>query len=178
VAAPDGRLLPDVLGRAPGRGLWACPAAACVEGLARSPRCRKALAGAKVSHDPAASLAAARAQIGARVTSLLLLTRKAGRLSIGTDEALEAQRAGGSALVVVAVDAAGKAGELVGDAVLRPARIGKRRLGALLGGKGECAAVAVGDAGLAGSLRCEVIRLDGIEPPAEETGPAASGVER
>ena len=171
VVAPDGRVLPDVLGRAPGRGLYACPAAPCVEGMARSPRFKKAVAGAKAVLDAPGSIAAARDQIAARITSLLLLSRKAGRCAIGTDESLELHRAGRTSLVVVAADAAGRAGDFAGDAVLRPARIGKRRLGALLGGKGECAAVAVGDPGLAKSLRNEVVRLDGMElPPPDDSG--------
>ena len=164
VVAPDGRVLTDVLGRAPGRGLWTCPAAACVEGLAKAPRFRKAIAGQVAVLDAAAVLAAARDQIAARVTSLLLLARKAGKAAIGTDESLERFRGGGAALVAVARDAAGRSGDFSGETVMRLGRIGKRRLGALLGGKGECAAVAVDDAGLGGSLRHELIRLDGIAP--------------
>lgn len=175
VVAPDGRVLPDVLGRAPGRGLYACPAAACVGGMGRSPRFRKAVAGERAVLDAPAAIAAAQAQIAARITSLLLLSRKAGRCSIGTDESLEAHRAGRAVLVVVAADAAGRAGDFEGDAIARPARIGKRWLGALLGGKGECAAIAVSDAGLARSLRDEVARLDGLGPPDDGSEPRRDG---
>lgn len=165
VVTPDGRVLPDVLGRAPGRGLYACPSAACVEGMGRSPRFRKATAGVHAVLDAPAAIAAAGAQIAARITSLLLLSRKAGRCAIGTDESLEMHRAGRAALVVVASDAAGRVGDFEGEAVVRPAGIDKRRLGALLGGKGGCAAVAMSDPGLARRLRDEVTRLDGIGPP-------------
>jgi predicted RNA-binding protein YlxR (DUF448 family) len=172
--APEGTVLPDVAGKAPGRGLYTCPVPACIAGLAKSGGLKKALGGRKAAVDGAVLVGTARAQIEERLRSLLSLARKSGNLSIGTDESLEAQRAGGVKFVAVARDAAGRSAELSGAACLRLSGLDKSALGGLIG-SGECAALGVRDEGLARSVRREVERLNGFvagnQGPGVDAGP-------
>ncbi|MBI5529119.1 MAG: DUF448 domain-containing protein [Deltaproteobacteria bacterium] len=174
-AAPDGTLLFDAAGKAPGRGLYTCPSAACMNGLPGSPRLKKALGGRKAGIEPATLLEAARDQIGGRVRSLLSLARKSGHLLIGTDESLGALRTGSARFVAVAPDAAGRSRGLSGERCVRLGRVDKLAMGGLVGG-GECAAFAILDDGLAASVCRDLLRLDSLldDVPANGRGGTVS----
>jgi hypothetical protein len=155
VAAPDGVLMPDVLARAPGRGLYVCPTPACIAALPKSGRLKKSSAG-KVSVDAVWLLGAAIEGLRARVASLLALARRSGNLAIGAEAACEAQRAGTAVVTVVASDAGVSSDGLLGT---RFAVLDKKGLGSLIG-SGDCAALALLDAGLASTVAAELDRLE------------------
>lgn len=102
---PEGRPFVDVLGRAPGRGVYVEP-----EGLAEAlgPKAMgKAFRGAAramSAEDIEAVVETTRTRLEARLLELLGLARRAGGLTLGMDATLEAIRRGQAKVVVTARD--------------------------------------------------------------------------
>jgi predicted RNA-binding protein YlxR (DUF448 family) len=159
VASPGGTPRPDVAGKAPGRGVYACPSQECINGLFKPGTRKKAgPAGTEPKGGDTAVLVAE--AITARIRSLLSIARRSGNLAIGSEESLAAVKSG-AAFAAVAGDAGTSASDLSGSRCLRLSGMDRKALGALLGG-GLCAALAVRDAGLARAVSAEFSRLDGL----------------
>ncbi len=109
VAAPDGRVVVDLKGSLPGRGVWIKPSA---EVLRRLPKATKGIErklGTKV--DPAELKSSLRASLQRAVLDALSLARAGGVLVPGHDRVLAAVEQ--LAAVVVASDAASRTEESV-----------------------------------------------------------------
>jgi predicted RNA-binding protein YlxR (DUF448 family) len=169
VILPDGRLAPDILGRAPGRGYYACPTPECIGGLSGSGRLKKALGGRQPGLVPAEAVTAVRLALTDRAKSLVSLARRSGRLAIGAEESTAALREGRAAFVAVASDSGSGAEGLAGGPCVRMKNLDKVRLGALFG-EGRCAALAVCEKGLGRTLKTELSKLDDIEGGASGIG--------
>lgn len=104
VLGPDGAPLVDLLGRAPGRGVYVRPERAAFEealsprGLARA---FKGAARPLGDEELAALVESTVARLEARVLELLTLARRAGKIEIGMDAALRAASQEGPGTVFV-----------------------------------------------------------------------------
>ncbi len=137
---PEGRLVVDVLGRAPGRGIYVAPEALTEvlspKGLARAFRGRAQPLG---PGEAAELVAEARMRLLEQVESLLGLARRAGAVTLGvtpTCRRLGAEP--GGAVVVLAEDLSPRTTDRVGAAMAasghEPRTVSTRaRLGAALG---------------------------------------------
>lgn len=149
------QLVPDVRRRAPGRGVSVHPRYGCVEQAAKSGAFKRAF---KCNvHASAQELAGfARGQYERRVGGLIQAARRAGRLAVGTDAVRASMASGETALLLVAVDAAGRRQELMNQADRLDGRCvvfgTKDSLGELLG-RSSVAVIAVSDAGIAEEIR-------------------------
>lgn len=113
VVGPGGEVVPDILGRLPGRGLWvAADRAALGRAAARGLFARAARAPVTVPPDLVAQVEAALAQ---RVIGLIALERKAGRAVAGFEKTKDWLEAGTAAVLIQAAD-----GSERGRAKLRP----------------------------------------------------------
>jgi predicted RNA-binding protein YlxR (DUF448 family) len=153
VLDPVGRLLPDLAGRAPGRGAWLHPRSDCLaravpRGFARSFR-------ASITTSAEELAGAIRDLACRRVEALLNAAWRARRLEVGTTPVQEALVAGRAVCVLVATDARAAAEtSFVQQAVASGKALGwgtKDLLGRATG-RGEVAVVAVTDAGFAQAL--------------------------
>ncbi|MCC7536590.1 MAG: DUF448 domain-containing protein [Deltaproteobacteria bacterium] len=153
VRGPQGQIVPDPMGRLPGRGAYVhvrgdCMAAAVRGGLARAFRAPVELGADELA-------VAIEARLVVRRTGLLVAARRAGALAIGTDAVRDAIASRRVALLLVASDAAGRREELsaaVGRLGRACVEVGtKTELGALLG-REEVGVVAVLDRGLAEAI--------------------------
>lgn len=104
---PEGRPFVDVLGRAPGRGVYVEPEA-LVEALGAKALGRAFRGKAQVpgGAEVEALLEATRARLEDRLLELLGLARRAGGLTLGMDASLDALARGRARVVVVARDLA------------------------------------------------------------------------
>jgi predicted RNA-binding protein YlxR (DUF448 family) len=100
--APDGRVVPDVLAKAPGRGAWILSQRTHVEKAVRGNLFARAF---KTRAEPAKDLAdSAEAALAARCLSILGLGRKAAAIAIGFDQVDGAIRATRPLGLIEAVD--------------------------------------------------------------------------
>lgn len=104
VVGPEGRVVPDLARKLPGRGLWVAADRASVETAARKGLFSRA-AKAKVAADPELATQVA-ALLRARVLSGLGLAKRAGELTSGFEKVSEAIRAGKAAWLIEASDGA------------------------------------------------------------------------
>lgn len=102
VLSPEGEVVPDLLGRLPGRGLWVSAERAALErAVARNLFARAARAPARV---PEGLVALVEALLARRVTELVALARKSGAAVAGFDKVKEWLAAGRAAALVQAAD--------------------------------------------------------------------------
>jgi len=155
--APDGGLVPDLLGKASGRGMHICPSTACIRGLETS-KMRKAhdFIGEKIT--AAEIIENLHSELVARLKSLLHIARKAGLLYIGVEESIGADK-NGIPVIFIASDAGSSASKLKSGRVLK--NIGKADLGSLIGIQ-SCAALGVSSGGLIGKIEKTFIQLDSL----------------
>ncbi len=100
--APDGRVVPDVLAKAPGRGAWILSQRAHVEKAVRANLFSRAF---RTRAEASADLAdQAEAALASRCLSILGLGRKAGALAIGFEQVDAAIRASRPLGLIEAVD--------------------------------------------------------------------------
>lgn len=157
VLGPDGRLVPDVTRKLPGRGVSVHPARACLEAAVRRGGFARGFR-RPVDTDLEQLRAVTVEQYRRRLAGLLMSARRAGKLAIGTDAVRGKMREQPPALLLVAEDAAGRRDELLESA----RRLGemcvvygnKIELGRLFG-RTEVGVLAVADRGIAG----EVVRV-------------------
>jgi ribosomal protein L7Ae-like RNA K-turn-binding protein len=167
VLGSAGRVVPDLAGKAFGRGAWVHPTPACLgkaapRGLSRSFRCQ-------VTTSATELWLTFRAAADRRIEGLLGAAERAGRLAVGSSLARDAFEAGHARLVLVATDARAAADAAwVYEAVRRGIGLawGKK---AVLGhalGREEVAVAAVLDEGIAQALSF-VVGVAELPPPAE-----------
>ncbi len=184
VVGPDGRLVPDLRGRLPGRGLWLSADREVLLG----PRTRRSLARAGVRK---VDLEALREEVERllerRCLELVGLAKRAGQAVAGFEKVREQLAHGKVAVLLVARDASANARRRflhLPPGTERIEAFDKAALGAALG-RPEAVYVAVMPGRLAQKLVAEVRRLEGLRGgrPADATAdeaeePAPAGSER
>jgi predicted RNA-binding protein YlxR (DUF448 family) len=173
----EGRVVPDLAGKAFGRGTWVHPTLECLargvpKGVARSLR-------TSVKADSVAVVGAIRQAASRRVEGLLGSARAARLLAVGSAAVKDALDEGGAELLVVACDArAALETRRVRDAVAdgRAAAWGtKTRLGGAVG-RGDVGVVAVLNERIAHELRRSIalthLGLPGSGCPGSEKHPS------
>ncbi|MBN9508317.1 MAG: RNA-binding protein [Alphaproteobacteria bacterium] len=161
VVAPDGRIVPDLAARLPGRGIWLSARGDVIE----TARTRGAFAKAARApvQVPADLLDMLRAALERRIGEHLGLARRAGQAVAGFVKAREWLQSGRAGLVIEAADGsveerARLLGGWIGP-VLVPLR--GRELGAVFG-RDHVAHVAVAQGRLGETIRNETERLAGL----------------
>ncbi len=102
VLGPEGELLADLAGHAPGRGAWVHPSLDCLKkGIAQVERSLKQPLKTRLEE----VLVQIRASANRRALSLVGAARRAKALSLGADASQEAWMSGRAELVVIATDA-------------------------------------------------------------------------
>lgn len=113
VVGPDGRLVPDVLGRLPGRGIWvAADRAALTRAVDKRLFARAARQAVTV---PEGLVNEVEAQLLRRVTDLISLARKGGQAVAGYEKVKDWLSTGEAAVLMQAADGSGR-----GKSKLRP----------------------------------------------------------
>ncbi len=166
VVAPDGRVVPDLAARLPGRGIWLSADADVVEGARRRGGFARAARGpVSVPPDLLPGLQAALAR---RIAEQLGLARRAGQAVAGFTKAREWLEQGRVALIVQAADgSAEERARLLGGwngPVVAP--LPGAALGAVFG-RERAVHVAVSAGGLAERIRTETARLSGLTASTE-----------
>lgn len=167
VLDPDGRLVPDLDSRLPGRGLYLTPS---VEAFAIAAKRRSFARAARRPVEVPDELVALVERLSARrVAHLLGLARRAGQAVIGYDQAEAWLRAGKAAILVQAADAAeGGRAKLKGLATGARAREWSVLTAAELSepfGRDHLVHVAVARGGIAEKLKIELARLARLRLP-------------
>ncbi|MCA9581352.1 MAG: DUF448 domain-containing protein [Myxococcales bacterium] len=156
----DGRVVPDLWARLPGRGVYVHPRRDCFDKAARSGFARSLRRPISVSRDTMVQELCA--QYDKRAEGLLVSARNARALAVGTDAVQDSLRAGKADLLVVARDARGRRDELVAKAAENGVDFvefgTKVTLGALLD-RDECGVVAVSNQSIARELKECVSRV-------------------
>lgn len=159
---PEGRVVPDVAARLPGRGAWVCAERAVVEAAAGGNAFARAFGRRVVV--PGDLPSSVEARLARHCLDLLGLARKAGHVAAGFQEVRAWLRSGRAAVVLHARDGSERErGRLApargGVPVVTP--FGAAELGLALGRESVVhAAVAVG--GFAGRILREASRLEGV----------------
>lgn len=166
VLDPAGRVVPDVDGRLPGRGMWlSADRNVLNKAVAANLFARAARARVQVEADLAAQVE--RLLVG-RALGCLGLARRAGQVAIGFDQVRACLRSSAAAVLIAAADSAAdgrrKLRRLAMDLPVITA-FSKAELGAALGREGVVH-VAVAPGGLARRLINDVRRLAGFRADA------------
>ncbi len=171
VIGPDGRLVPDLYGRLPGRGLWL----SADRRLLLAPRTRKSLARAGVREiDLPALRDELERLVEKRCLELLGLARRAGQAVAGYEKVRERLARGEVAVLLVARDASANARRRfrqLPPGVTRIEAFDRAALGAAVG-RAETVYLALAPGRLARKLVAEAGRLEGLRggvPAGEET---------
>ncbi len=162
VAGPDDSVVPDILGRLPGRGMWVTSDAATLAlATGKGYFARAARRPLRVPADLAAQV---EAQLVARLVELLALARKAGEAVAGYEKTREALLSGAAALLVQAADGSERE-----RGRLRPPEGENSLVSCLFGhelglsfGRDRVIHAAVLAGGLGDRIRDEALRLTGI----------------
>jgi predicted RNA-binding protein YlxR (DUF448 family)/ribosomal protein L30E len=161
VVAPDGRVVPDLAARLPGRGMWLSAKAAVLEDRRLGPAfARAAKAHVTLPDDLPTMLVAG---LERRVAELLGLARRAGQAVAGFVAAREWVASGRAGLVVEARDGApdGRRKLLAGAAVPVVAPLTAAQLGAVFA-RDHVVHVAIATGRLARLIATEAQRLAGV----------------
>lgn len=172
VVGPDGRVVPDIAGNLPGRGLWLTASREVVETAVAKGRFAKAARGHTVSEVDLAD------QVGRllarRCLDLIGLARRAGQAVTGFEKVRACLRQDDAAVLLAAADGGGdgraKLSGLAG-AIPEVAVFSRAELSSALGRENVVHA-ALRPGGLAGKFMTEAARLAGFRV----SGPAAGAV--
>lgn len=170
VLDPEGRVVPDIVAKLPGRGAYTCPDPVCVRAAIARKQFARAFRG-EGSVAPADTLIAEiRARLEERISSYVALANKAGKVVSGSDTVMERLRRDDRlGLVILTEDISADIGEKVTSLAERyqvPCfrLLDKDRVGALLG-KGLRSVAAIGESGFVPIILKELERygnfLDG-----------------
>jgi len=163
VIGPDNVIVPDLGERLPGRGIWvSADKDALNKACGKKLFARAAKAQVSVPEDLTERVEALLAK---RCQDIIRMARRSGRLVFGYDRVLEVLEAGGTGLVVVAVDAGGARHDVVYAARKTPVVSGltSGEMGEAAG-KGVVSFLTIHRGGLADSLKRECERLTGFRP--------------
>jgi uncharacterized protein len=176
---PDGTVVPDILGRLPGRGLWLSPGPDHVARAARKGHfARAARARVVVPGDLAETV---EALLAGRLVALISMARKGGAAVAGYEKTRAALLAGGVAALIQARDGSPRE-----KARLRPPS-GAARIGGLTAqeiglafGRGYVIHAALSTGGLAPRIIDEAARLAALrgDPPPAVTDSPGDGADR
>uniref|UniRef100_A0A831UE26 DUF448 domain-containing protein n=1 Tax=Geobacter metallireducens TaxID=28232 RepID=A0A831UE26_GEOME len=170
VLDPEGTVVPDLMGKLPGRGAYTCFSRGCLVKAVLRKQFARAFKG-EVKGATAAELEEQIVtRLEERIASYLALGNKAGRIVSGSDMVLEAMRKGKKiGLVIMAGDVSADIGQKIAGAAAREGVscfriLDKDRIGGLLG-KGLRSVVAIEAGGFVPPLVKELERygnfLDG-----------------
>ena len=172
VVGPDGRIVPDLLGRLPGRGIWVTAERAALETAVRKNLFSRA-AKAQVAV-PEGLVAEVEAGLVRRTVELLSMARKAGQAVAGFEKVKDWLDKEQAAILLQASD-----GSERGKSKLRPPGGKGSFFGVLTAseiglafGREHVIHAALAGGGLADRFREDAIRLSGVR---EDGGGAATG---
>ena len=176
VAGPDGEIVPDVVGRLPGRGLWLTPRRDIVERAAAKRLFGRAAR--RLVTVPPDLADRAEALLARRCGEALGLARRAGSAVSGFERVAEAVRRGKAAALLFALDGADSGrrklgalgGELPAATVMFAAELGAAF------GRDWAVHVAIGPGALSGRLLADLERLAGFRTAAAVDYRAGSAV--
>jgi predicted RNA-binding protein YlxR (DUF448 family) len=167
VLDPGRRVVPDLAGKLPGRGMWLSARADVIEGAARRGAFAKAARGEVLV--PPDLRARIEDGLRGRVRDLLGFARRAGQAVSGWQAAREWLQTGRAGLLVQAADGSpAEKARLLGHRqvpVVTP--LSAAELGAPFG-RDRAVHIAVAAGGLAGRIAAEAARLAGVATSAEE----------
>ncbi len=178
VLGPDGVVVPDIMGKLPGRGIWVGASREALErAVAKKPFARAAKAPAAV---PEGLVAEVEAQLSRRVVDLISMGRKAGRAVAGFEKVKGWLLTGEAAVLLQAAD-----GSERGKSRLRPPDgkdsffdvLTASELG-LAFGREHVIHAALAAGGLTDRIREDALRLSGVRRTGggESTGKAKKTV--
>jgi predicted RNA-binding protein YlxR (DUF448 family)/ribosomal protein L30E len=162
VESPGGVIVIDYKGNLPGRGSYICPKESCVRDAFKKGGISRAFKGAGVV-DVEGFLNELRERVLERFSSLLSISRKAGRVLDGREAVEKGIDKGSARLVLMAEDISMRSFSDIAEKCLKKGIVyrtylSKDRIGALIG-KGERGAVGVTDESLSSMLEREMLRL-------------------
>lgn len=163
VLSPDRVLVPDLLGKLPGRGAYTCLTASCVRGAAEKKQFGRSFKGEVREADAAGLIAQIRVRMEERIASYISLANKAGKVSSGTDTVLEQMKGKAPGFLFVAADISTDIGQKI---IFQADKTGvdyctlfdKEKLGALIG-KEMRVVVAIEVSGFVSPLKQETAKL-------------------
>lgn len=157
VVAPDTTVVPDLLGKLPGRGAYTCFEKRCIEAAIARKQFQRAFRGTVIVDKAEAVVGLIIARLEERLASYLALANKAGKVVSGTDSVLENLRKQKKiGLILLATDIS----DDIGAKVMLQARrneipiyrlLDKDRIGMLLG-KGLRSVIAIEEGGFVQSM--------------------------
>lgn len=163
VVDPEGRVVPDVAGRLPGRGLWLSATRDVVNTAVAKGLFAKGFRAPVTVGDGLAD--EVERLLARRCLDLIGLARRAGRLDVGAEKVRAALAAGKAGALVVAADAGADARRLIAAAGALPvvACFSAAELGAALG-RARAVYLALRKGRQAAQFVVEARRLDGFRP--------------
>ncbi len=160
VLAPDLTVVPDLLQKLPGRGVYTCMKLSCLTRAAQKKQFSRGFKGEVLGAEAQNLTRQITEKLEERIASYLSLANKAGKIVSGSDQVLEKLKKGGIGLLFIATDISADIGEKFRSvAKLKDVRcmtmFTKEHLGGLIG-KELRSVVAVVDSGFVGSLGLEM----------------------
>ncbi|MSP66592.1 MAG: RNA-binding protein [Alphaproteobacteria bacterium] len=161
VIGPDDRLVPDIAGTLPGRGLWLQARRQVVEtAMRRNPFAKLARRPVHIAPDMADQV---ERLLERRCLDLIGLARRAGQAVQGRERVMERLARGTAGLVLIAADAGGDAERVRRAARAAPvAQVFSRDILGRCFGRDNAVFVVIGAGPLATRLAAEVGRLSGF----------------
>lgn len=162
VASPEGEVVIDYKGNLPGRGAYICPREACIRDAFSRKQISRAFKGASIVQVEE-FIGLLRERVLDRLSSLLSLSRKAGKAEDGREIVEKGLAKGSIRLLLLAEDVS--AGSFKGmtekcdrKGIRYHSFLSKDKIGALLG-KDERGAVGITDESFAQQIEKEIVRL-------------------
>lgn len=160
VLAPDRTLVPDLLGKLPGRGAYTCLKRGCVAQAVARKQFSRAFKGdlpVPLAEDLVSGIIGL---MESRIASYIALANKGGKIVSGNEQVTDFLRKGKRGLLVLAADISPDIGEKLAQAAIRNGMdcftfSTKDSLGALLG-KGLRSALIVAESGFHDVIRNEI----------------------
>jgi predicted RNA-binding protein YlxR (DUF448 family) len=160
VLAPDGTVVPDLLQKLPGRGVYTCMKGSCLSRAAQKKQFGRGFKCEVLGGEAETLSRQVTDKLEERIASYLSLANKGGKIVSGSDQVLDRLKKGGVGILFLATDISADIGEKFrGVARLKEVRcmslFTKERLGGLIG-KEIRSVLAVLDSGFVGSLALEM----------------------
>lgn len=159
VLDPEKRVVPDVAGRLPGRGLWVCADRQVLQTAIDKKLFARAAKGPVKAEADLACLA--ENLLAKRCLDLLGLARGAGAVVTGQPQVEEALKSGRLAYVLMAADAGADVQKKLARADIVFPPLSREQLGAALG-RDQLVAIGLYPHALAETLRTELTRWQGV----------------
>lgn len=165
VTSPDGLVVIDYKGTLPGRGAYVCPTEACIREVFSRRQISRAFKGSQIE-GVEEFLDRLRKLVLNRISSLLSLARKAGKVVDGREGVEKGMERGTINLLVFAEDLSSLSSKEMKDTCLKRGIVyytylSKDEIGGLIG-KGERGALGIADASFSTLLRKEFERFKSL----------------